>query len=161
MAFDAFLKIDGIKGESKDSKHKDHFDLLSFSWGVANTGSFGAGGGGGTGVVSVGDLHLTMHQNNASPKLNVACCSGEHFAKATLYVRKAGKEQIEFLTVDLEEVLISSYSSGGSAGGDGHVVDQFSLNFGKFKHTYKEQKPDGSAGAAIVAGWDVQGKKST
>ena len=28
MAADVFLKIDGIKGESKDDKHKDEKDIL-------------------------------------------------------------------------------------------------------------------------------------
>jgi type VI secretion system secreted protein Hcp len=32
-AFDYFLKIDGIPGESTDSKHKDEIDVLSWSWG--------------------------------------------------------------------------------------------------------------------------------
>ena len=46
MAVNAWLKLDGIKGESLDSKHKDEIDLLSFSWGMAQPGSFGQGGGG-------------------------------------------------------------------------------------------------------------------
>ena len=34
MAFDAFLKIDGIPGESTDDKHKDWIEVLSFDFGM-------------------------------------------------------------------------------------------------------------------------------
>ena len=37
MAFDAFLKLDGVKGESFDNTHKGEIDILSFSWGVSQT----------------------------------------------------------------------------------------------------------------------------
>ena len=47
MAVDMFLKIDGIKGESQDKKHKDQIDLMSWSWGASNAGSHSTGGGGG------------------------------------------------------------------------------------------------------------------
>lgn len=39
-AFDAFLKIDGVKGEATDSGHQGWIEVASFSWGVSNpTGS--------------------------------------------------------------------------------------------------------------------------
>jgi type VI secretion system secreted protein Hcp len=38
MATDIFAKIGDIKGESTDAKHKDEIEVLSFSWGVANSG---------------------------------------------------------------------------------------------------------------------------
>jgi len=34
MAFDAFLKIDGIDGESQDKTHPNEIEIDSFSWGV-------------------------------------------------------------------------------------------------------------------------------
>ena len=34
MATDYFLKIDGIKGESKDAKHKGEIDMLAWSAGA-------------------------------------------------------------------------------------------------------------------------------
>jgi type VI protein secretion system component Hcp len=45
MATDIFAKIGSIKGESADDKHKDEIEVLSFSWGVANSGlEIGSGG---------------------------------------------------------------------------------------------------------------------
>jgi type VI secretion system secreted protein Hcp len=49
MATEIFARIGDIKGESLDAKHKDEIEVLSFSWGVTNSGSAGSGGGGGTG----------------------------------------------------------------------------------------------------------------
>ena len=37
MAFDAFLKIEGIEGESTDKAHPGEIEISSFSWGVSNT----------------------------------------------------------------------------------------------------------------------------
>ena len=37
MAFDAFLKIEGIEGESTDKVHPGEIEIQSFSWGVSNT----------------------------------------------------------------------------------------------------------------------------
>ena len=44
-AIDYFLKLDGISGESKDSKHKGEIDVLSFSFVETQSGSPGVGGG--------------------------------------------------------------------------------------------------------------------
>src|SRR5580765_8167047 len=118
MAFDAFLKIEGIDGESTDDKHKGEIEISSFSWGVSNPGSFASGGGGGSGKVSFQDLHFTATTSKASPKLFLFCATGEHFKKATLTCRKAGGEsqgsRAEFLYVKMEDVLVSSYSLGSN-----------------------------------------------
>ncbi|THJ33276.1 type VI secretion system tube protein Hcp [Lampropedia aestuarii] len=46
---DFFIKIDGISGESKDSKHAGWIDVLSFSYGVSQSSSSFTGGGAGVG----------------------------------------------------------------------------------------------------------------
>jgi type VI secretion system secreted protein Hcp len=156
---DYFLKIDGIDGESYDSKHAKDIEILSFSWGETNTGSHAAGGGGGSGKVSMQDMHFTMHANKASPKLMLACASGEHIKKAVLVCRKAGKDQQEYFWIKMSDLIVSSYQTGGS-GGSVNPTDQFSLNFSKIEFDYKEQKPDGTMGGANPTGWDVKaGKK--
>jgi len=33
MAYDAFLKIEGVEGESTRDKHEGEIEILSFSWG--------------------------------------------------------------------------------------------------------------------------------
>ena len=159
MAVDYFLKIDGIEGESHDSKHKGEIDLQSWSWGESQTGTHSGGGGGGAGKVSMQDFHFVMKCNKASPKLMLACATGEHIPKAVLVCRKAGKDQQEFLKVTLTDVLVSSYQTGGSAHSDVIPTDQISMNFAKIEKEYKEQKADGSLGGAVKAGYDVKANK--
>ena len=95
-AVDYFLKITGIDGESKDSKHKGEIEISSWSFGHTQQGTETAGGGGGAGKVSPGDFHFTMNVSKASPKLFLAVATGEHFKTAVIVARKAGKEQQEY-----------------------------------------------------------------
>ncbi len=162
MASDYLLEIDGIKGESQDDKHKETIEVESFSWGASHPGSSGLGTGASTGKVSFQDLHFVAHVNKASPKLMQACAGGDHIKKATLYVRKATGHDVgqkEFYTITLEDVLVSSYQSGGTAGSGLIPTDQFSLNFTKIKYEYKPQKADGSLDAPVTTGWDVKTNK--
>lgn len=158
-AVDYFLKIEGVDGESTDDKHKGEIDIESFSWGVSQLGSHGAGGGGGAGKASFQDLHFTTNVGKSSPKLMLACATGEHLKKAVLTVRKAGKEQQEYYKVTLSDCLVSSYQSGGSSGGDPRPNDQFALNYAKIEFEYKPQKADGTLDSAVKAGYDVAANK--
>ena len=158
-AVDYFLKIEGIEGESQDHKHKGTIDIESWSWGASQAGTHGGGGGGGAGKVAMQDFHFVMKISKASPKLMLACATGEHIKKATLVCRKAGSEQQEYMKVDMTDLLVSSYQTGGS-GASSHVpVDQVSINFAKIEIEYKEQKPDGTLGGAVKAGYDVKANK--
>jgi len=156
---DYFLKLDGIEGEAQDSKHKSEIDLESWSWGETQTGTHVAGGGGGAGKVAMQDFHFVMRVNKASPKLLLACATGQHIKEGTLTCRKAGKEQQEFLKVKFTDLLVSSYQTGGSANGDVVPLDQISLNFAKIEVEYKEQKADGTLGGAVKAGYDLKANK--
>ncbi len=160
MAVDFFLKIDGIDGESKDSKHKGEIDIESFSWGESQSGTSHAGGGSGGGKVNMQDVHFTSsYISKASPKLFLALCSGEHIKKAVLICRRAGKEQQEFLKWTFSDLLVSSYQTSGHNSGDGLPGEQFSFNFTKIEIEYKEQKPDGTLGGATPAGYDMGANK--
>src|SRR2546428_4790168 len=91
VASDIFAKIGDIKGESLDDKHKDEIEVLSWSWGVTNTGARGGGAGGGAGKASVRDLSFTHKIDKASPVLMQTCATGVHLKEATITHRKAGK----------------------------------------------------------------------
>jgi len=153
---DYFLKIKGIEGEAQDKDHKGEIDLQSWSWGETQSGTHSSGGGGGAGRVSMQDFHFTMKVNKATPKLMQACATGEHIDQAILTCRKAGGQQQEYLKVTFSDLLVSSYQTGGAASSDVIPTDQISLNFSKIEFEYKEQKPDGTLGGAIKAGYDVK-----
>ncbi len=153
---DCFLKLDGIEGESHDAKHKKEIDLESWSWGESQSGTHSSGGGGGAGKVSMRDFQGTMKISKASPKLMLACATGEHIKTAVLTCRKAGKEQQEYLKITMTDLLVSSFQTGGNGHGGGVPTDQFSLNFATIEWEYKEQKPDGSLSSPTKAGYDVK-----
>jgi type VI secretion system secreted protein Hcp len=155
-AVDYFLKVDGIEGESTDSKHKNEIDLLSWSWGESQMGTHSGGGGGGGGKVSMQDFHFVMKVNKASPKLMLACATGEHIGKAVLVCRKAGGSQQEFFTVTMSDLLVASYQTGGSGSSDIVPTDQISLNFSKIEFDYKPQDAKGGLGGSVKSGYDLK-----
>jgi len=157
---DYFLKIEGIDGESQDAKHKNEIQLESFSFGATQTGTHSFGGGGGAGKVQLQDFHFVSNVNKASPKLFLACASGEHIKSATLVCRKAGKDQQEYLKIKLSDLLISSVQASGSPNGAIIPQEQVTINFAKIEFEYKEQKPDGSLGGSVKAGWDAKANKA-
>ncbi|MCW1935286.1 MULTISPECIES: Hcp family type VI secretion system effector [Pseudomonas] len=157
MAVDIFIKIGDIKGESQDKTHKDEIEVLNWSWGMSQSGNMHTGTGGGAGKVSIQDLSLTKYVDKASPNLMMHCSSGKHVPKVTLTVRKAGGDsQVEYLIINLEEVLISSLSTGGS-GSDDRLIENVTLNFAKVTVDYQPQKADGTKdGGPIKYGWNIR-----
>jgi type VI secretion system secreted protein Hcp len=157
---DYFLKIDGVPGESADSKHKDEIQVLSFSFGESQAGTMAFGGGGGAGKVQMQDFHFMMNVNKASPKLFLMCASGEHIKSAVLTARKAGKDQHDYLKVTFTDLLVSSFQTNGDAHANSLPVDSCSLNFATIEWNYKEQKSDGQLGAATQAKYSLKEMKA-
>jgi type VI secretion system secreted protein Hcp len=157
MAYDAFLKLTDIKGESKDKTHKGEIDIFSFSFGVSQPGIASHGGGGGAGKSSFSDFSFMHHADSSSPVLFQKCSSGEHLKEGLITLRKAGGTQLEYLKIKLTDVLISSVQYSGSSQGDDVPTESISINFSKIEMDYQPQGPDGKAeGGAIHGGWDVK-----
>ena len=154
MAADMFLKLDDLKGESIDDKHKDEMDVLAWSWGASQSGSAHVGSGGGAGKVSVQDVSITKYVDKASANLLKFCCNGKHFDEAVLTVRKAGTTPVEYLKLTMNGGIIASVSTGGS-GGEDRLTENVVINFAKFKFEYTPQKADGSADPAVEAEWNI------
>ena len=155
MAVDMFLKIDDVPGESKDAEHEEEIDVLAWSWGMTQSGSFHVGGGGGSGKVNVQDISITKYVDKSTPNLMKACANGKHFKNATLYVRKAGEKALTYLTIEMDKVLISSLSTGGS-GGEDRLTENVTLNFAKVKTTYTPQADAGSEEGKVEMGWNIE-----
>ena len=158
MAADIFAKIGTIKGESQDAKHKDEIEVLSWSWGVTQSGTIGSGGGGGQGKASFHDFNFTHHVDKASPVLMKACATGEHIKEATITVRKAGKGQQEYLIIKLSDVIVTSVALG-VAGDDASSEESVAIRFAKVDLEYKPQKADGSLDAGLHFKYDIKGNK--
>jgi type VI secretion system secreted protein Hcp len=159
MAFDAFLKLAGIKGESTDSKHKDEIEVLSFSFGIAQK-VHGRGGGGGQGKTTVDDFRLVKSVDTASPDLFDACCSGKHIQEGLITIRHAGdnKEAFDYYKVTFEDVLISSVAPAGNVN-DGTPMENVSLNFASAKIEVRRQDASGQPGPWESSQCNLAGEK--
>jgi type VI secretion system secreted protein Hcp len=157
MATDIFAKIGDIKGESVDAKHKDEIEVLSFSWGVTNSGPTGTGGGGAAGKATFQDLSIVHGIDKATPALLKACATGVHIKDATITHRKAGKGQQEYLIIRLDDVTITAVSHGGAE--DQPYAESVSLKFAKVDLEYKPQRPDGSLDAGLHFKFDLKANK--
>jgi type VI secretion system secreted protein Hcp len=157
MAFDAFLKIDGVDGESTRKGFEKQMEIQSFNFGASNPSTVGAGGGGGGGgKVSVSSFNIMKRSDAASPLLFLACCQGDHYATAVVTLNKsAGKAPIDFIKYEFEEVYVDNIQWSGSSGGDDTPTESVSFSFGKVSVTYTPQKPDGSKGSPAVGAWDL------
>ena len=157
MAFDAFLKIDGVNGESTRKGFEKQMEIHSFNWGASNPTTIGAGGGGGGGgKVAVSSFNIMKKSDAASPLLFQACCQGDHYAKATVTLNKAGgKAPVDFIKYEFEKVYVESVQWSGSTGGDDTPSESVSFAFGKVSFTYTPQNPDGSKGSPAVGAWDL------
>lgn len=155
---DIFIKIDGIKGEARDAKHKGEIDVESFSWGVSQTGTMHKGGGGGAGKVKVQDLTFLHRTDTATPLLLLACCNGQHIKDALLTARKAGEEPVEYLKIKMTDVLITSVTPSGDGSQD-HTLESVSLNFSKLEIEFTPQDEKGKPGGPVKMGWDIAGNK--
>lgn len=158
MAVDMFIKMEGIKGESKDDTYKGEIDVLAWSWGMSQSGTFHQGGGGGAGKVSVQDLSFVKYLDKSSSPLMLHCCNGKHIPSAELIVRKAGENPLEYLKIKMSKVLVTSISTGGS-GGEDTLTENVTLNFAKVEVAYKEQTDKGGGGGEVKMGWDMEANK--
>lgn len=155
MAVDAFLKLGDLKGESPVEGFEDQIQVLSWSWGMSQTGTTHSGTGGGAGKANIQDMAITHYVDTASPNIIKACCSGKHFEEAVLTLRKAGEDPLDYLVITLGDIIVSSVSMGGSEGEERNT-ESFTLNFAKFKYAYQPQDNKGAkAGGAIEYEADI------
>jgi len=162
MAFDTFVKLDGIPGESTDSKHKDWIEILSFSHGLHQPTSITASSAGGAGAERVNhqDFNISKLLDKASPKIYENCCTGKHIKEVTIEMCRAGGDKMKYMEIKLEGVIISSVSTSGASGGE-FPSESVSFNYGKIKWNYVQQKrADGSGGGNVPAGWDLEQNKT-
>ncbi|MBI5276023.1 MAG: type VI secretion system tube protein Hcp [Burkholderiales bacterium] len=162
MAVDMHIKIDTIAGHSEVKGFEGQVQLESFSWNMQQTTSFGASSGGGAGKVNMGDLVFVHNVDKATPKLMIACCTGQHLKDAVLTCRKAGGDSaVDFLKITLTDVIVSSVAPAGTNTGD-TPTESVSLAFAEFKVEYQEQDNKGAKkGGPVISGFSIQKNTKT
>lgn len=163
MAFDAFIKIGDIPGESTDDKHKDWIEILSFHWGTAQPVTVGSGLGGlSGGGCSVSDFSFVKKLDKSSPKLFLACCNGTPITKIETELRKSVGDKHVYQKFTFENAMISSVRPGGSSqGGDDVPLEEVSFAFAKCELQYAALGQDGKPAGNVTAKWDLTTNKGS
>ena len=155
MAFDAFLKIDGIPGESTDDSHQGWIEIESFAFG---TDQIYSAADSTNGCITVDHLELSKLSDQATSKLREYCAYGKHAREATLEVRRSGNKQ-KCLEVKMNNVIVAAYRSHAHKQPN-DPSEEVELSFAKVKWTCPQ--PVGANDAPVVSlagGWDVAANK--
>jgi len=150
--FDAFLKLEGVPGEATATGHKDEIAIDSFSMGVSRPA---ATGGTQTGRPQFTDISFSHRLDKASPLLMLRCAQGTHIPSAVLTCRNVGTQANIFYVIRLTDVVVTSVSVGGAAGGD-RPTETFSLNYARIEWEYIAQSPTGGTGQVVRATWNLE-----
>lgn len=157
MAFDGFLKLGTVKGESQDDTFKGSsgwIDVLSFTYGVTQTGSASSQGGLTAGKANFQDFTFTQKVHIGSPEIFLTCSNGKVHEEAWFVARKAGETPQVFLQIKMKNVLITSVTSQGAGGPDEIPTETVSLTAEMLAVWYGKQDAKGKIDAETATGWD-------
>jgi type VI secretion system secreted protein Hcp len=152
-ADDVFLKLDGIRGESTDDRHRFEIDVLSYTHSL--TGAFARGpgsAGAGAGKTICGPVTITKFVDASSPDLILNVANGKHIPKAVFTFRRPGAKQLEYYKVTLEDVIITEIEQTDNK--SGRAAEKVSLIGRRFFFEYTEVTATGSTGGRPKSGWD-------
>lgn len=159
MAFDTYMKIDGVDGEATATGHENQIEIFSFSWGASNPTTVGSGS---TGIaasrVSISSFNVVKKTEKSSATLFSRCCTGTHIPTVEVTMRKASGEggQKPFLVYKFTDVMVESIQWSGSSGGDDTPTESLSLAFAKVEIEYQQQDTKGgTVGKPVKASWDL------
>lgn len=159
MAVNAYLFVDGVDGPS--TSKTNHIDILSMSFGVSQTSTYGAGASGKeakAGRADFSNLTIMKVLDKTSPLLFDHCASGNILPKVyILYDKPVGDAQQDYFRIYLKDALISSVQLSGS---NENPVESVSFAFQAVEVAYKAEKDDGTLEAALPKGFDLATLKS-
>lgn len=158
MAVAAYMFIEGVKGEAQDAKYKDHIELETFSFGANNPSRANIGTGQAGGKPSCNDFVITKFTDVSTPPLFQLCAQGKHIKNAYVVMNRAGAKSgdlEEFLRIDFDELVVSSYRTGGGMSDGGTPRETISFNFAKV-HVIYNIVQDGEKKGHLAAGYDVR-----
>lgn len=147
-AYDMFLNIGGISGESTANGHTNEIGVLSFSFSVTNTGT----------VASFSGMKVTKMLDKASPLLVLDCAQSTAISKVVLTLRDQTAAQVEFYTITLRDVVVTSVVTAGSES-DARPIETITFSFQKIEWKYQPTDADGNpAGQPIQTSFTLNSR---
>lgn len=170
MAFNSYIKIDGIEGQSTDVGHANWIDVVSFSHGAVQENQYAnQTNAAGRGVLA--PLVFVHLLDKATPNFQKACMSGQNIASVKLEVcaqiggAKQKLYEVEMTNVRVTEARVMTVDapvcSDTEMAGVGRdaaalrLVEQVSLMAEEYKWTAHTFKTTGELGGDVAAGWNV------
>lgn len=154
-----FIELSNTPGSSTDSRHAGWIDVHACSFGAHQSTSAQTGGGSSVGKALFEDFSFVKFVDKATPNLLKHCASGKHLDKLVLSVCKSGGEQQEYMKVTLKEVFITSVNMISNTESP-RMMEKVTCSYGEVSVECKDQKADGSLGAAVTGGWNVKQNKA-
>jgi|GEM_PF-446010 len=156
-----FLQVDGIPGESTDSKHPFWIEPAAFHWGVSRPGrSFPIVAGTPVPVADHGDLTIVKEIDKSTPKLFLKCCNGQVIPTVILEIWPAGGDLYTkpIIKYELTDVIVTSSKPVGANANTGsyYLMEEVSFNYSKIEMTYTEYDAAGVPRGTVIANWDRQ-----
>ena len=152
----AYIKFDGVDGESKADKHEKWSDLQSVSQAVHKAGSGATGAARRRGTVLLDDIQCSKLLDKSSPKIAEAVCLGKVFSKVEIHILTSttGSGREPYYKYELKNVMVTSYQVAG--GSQYKPSESFSLNFEEISVVYTEMDEKGSKKGDVKYGWKVE-----
>lgn len=162
MAFDCYLKIDGIDGESSAGGYENWIQLLEYHSGVRQ---HGGGSTSGTKTHSGGRADfdpfvVTKLIDKSSPLLAEYCAGSETIKTVTMAICKSSQGKQKFMEYKLTDATIMQVAASGlSKGSEEKPTETVSFRFDKIEWAYKQFDNAGKGQGDVKKGWNVAGDK--
>jgi len=161
MAVDAYLSIEGIKGESSDEKHKNWIEVFNVTGSVhqPRAASLSTAGGHTNGRAELSNLTFKKLADLSSPILKQHSAMGKTLPKAVFEFMRADGDgkSVCYYKVTLENVMVSGITFDSGDGGT--IKEQVHLAYSKIKWEYVKQSIRGGADGSTLGGWDCAANK--
>ena len=145
-----YLKFDGVDGEATDKDHKNWSDILSFEQSITRGDSSSASTRA-RGSAVFHDIVITKELDASSPKLAESIAKGMVYPSVEFHLTAGSGTYLKY---ELKNVMITSYSVGGSA--DEKPTEQISLNFEEIKMTYTAAGETGTSKGNVEYSWKIE-----
>jgi type VI secretion system secreted protein Hcp len=168
MSTNITIKIGTIEGDS--AVNDKEIEVLSWGWGLTQSGSAHNATGGTSGSADVRDLTITKYVDKASPNLISDCFYGTNEVSAVMKVMKSTGDPknpyLMFVTMTMGDtkskengcVIISSVTTGQEGGND-RFIETVTLNFNKVIFSYNPQKMAGGGYGSNDKPLDIAGRR--
>ncbi|MCH4092634.1 Hcp family type VI secretion system effector [Acetobacter sp.] len=150
-----YLQMDGVTGAVTEASHKGWVELTGFQWGVGRglSSRVGSAADRESTAPSVGEVIVTKNNDASTGDLMSEALSGHGEKTVKIdFVRTNKDQQIVYLSLELDHVIISSYSHSSSGE---RPVETLALNFNKVQVTTSQMDSDGSAGGNKITTYDL------